>query len=103
MLGERRNVNSKQVEPGSGRSTRAPDDSPRLRFAKREIQRALLALEAVDRDQFDAHMRLLETEDRLADAREDARRWREAYEAMCKLAANPERLDELLREWVGKA
>lgn len=84
------------------------NDSPRLRFARDQIARALLALEMVDRDQFDYALRSLQLEDDLAEAREQASRWRRSYEKVAAVLheAEPERaaeLDRIIREWVGKA
>lgn len=106
-VGERRNVNSRHVEKQDGRSTGNPE-SPRLRFAKREIEKSLAALEAVDAGQFDSAIRLIEAEDRLEDAREDAARWRRNYESLARIlaATGDERsklLDQALRQFVGEA
>lgn len=90
----------------------ADDDFPRVRFAKREIAKALEALERVDGGQINAAMRLLQVEDELADAREMAARWRRAYEELQVILAGTvtaaaehqvEQLDEAMRVWVAKA
>ena len=88
------------------------EDSPRVRFAKRELMRVLVALEEVSGSDLDMGIRVLRLEDDLADAREDARRWRRGYEAAKQLLEQTtsvaaeeqvERLDEAVRAWVGKS
>jgi hypothetical protein len=75
----------------------------RQRFATKELVKLVKAVEMADDERVDLGMRLLDTEDRLELAREDARRWRQCYEAVVELGASPESLDKLMREWVGKA
>ena len=59
------------------------DEAPsRTRFAKREIVRALEALERADAEHLDPWMRVVELEERLEDAREDAVEWRRKYEGV---------------------
>lgn len=91
----------------------APDnqDSPRVRFAKREIVKILTALETVNSTDLDLGYRVLALEDELATAREETKRWRRASEALQSLVektagqAAPEQvraLDQAVREWVGR-
>ena len=87
-------------------------EHPRLRFAKREIAKVLEALERIDGDKLNAGLRLLQVEDELAEAREQAIRWRRSYESMQTLigqiagvdsAERVKRLDQAIRGWLGKA
>ena len=83
-------------------------DSPRLRFAKREIDKALRALEAVDHEQLDFAMRCLELEDQIADLREELGRVREGRDVMSRIlaATGDERgklLDRALRHYGAEA
>lgn len=62
----------------------------------------------VDGEAFDHAMRVLELEDQLSHQRELTTRWRRSYQGLSQiLAMNPDdrlkRLDELAREWVGRA
>lgn len=80
-------------------------ESTRLRFGRGEIERALRALELVDGADYDLAMRVLFLEEQLRDAHGLARRWKENYEAMRRIAAakNGEELtkhlDEGARKW----
>jgi hypothetical protein len=91
--------------------TAETEDHPRVRFAKRELMKILVALERVDGDELNAGMRVLALEDELAETREEVRRWRQGQESMRTLldqmaGANQEerveRLDQAIRGWVGK-
>jgi hypothetical protein len=90
----------------------AVEDSPRLRFAKRELTKILIALETVDASDLDLGIRVLRLEDEVADVREDCRRWRRAYESAQQLLEQTvtsaaeeqvEKLDQAVREWIGRA
>lgn len=80
----------------------------RVRYAKAEILKALVALESVDPDALSAEMRAIELEERLAFAQEQAARWRRNYEAVMDLFSSGGRhplideLDELMRVWACK-
>jgi len=87
-------------------------DHPRVRFAKREIVKVLVALERVDGEELNAAMRVLALEDELAEVREQARRYRQGQESMRALleqmagaeqAERVERLDQAIRDWAAKA
>jgi hypothetical protein len=75
----------------------------RHRFATKELVKLIEAVALADDEGVDLGMRLLDAEDRLEDSREEAKRWRQCYEAVVELGASPESLDKLMREWVGKA
>lgn len=88
------------------------EDSPRVRFAKRQLMQILVALENISGSDLDLGIQVLQLRDDLADAREDTRRWRMACEAMRRLLEESvsvaaeeqvERLDQAVREWVGKS
>lgn len=87
-----------------------PVDPPRVRYAKTQLAALAEAVERVDRDQLNAYMQVIELEDRLADAQEQAARWRRSYEALRVVMAHTGShiadmtvLDKAMREWVGKA
>jgi hypothetical protein len=99
-----------QVEQPDG--TEASEQHPRIRFARRELVKVLTALERVDGHELNAAIRVEQLEEQLADAREEARRWRQGTESMQALLADTfgaeqsERVEQLgaaIREWVGKS
>lgn len=83
-------------------STQPEHVPPRLRFAKREIQRALTALEAVQNNpDVDWAIRCFEAEQRLEDQREETKYWRESYQAMAAiLRASGEERAELIERLI---
>lgn len=86
--------------PADPPPTQQSGGAPRIRYAKKEIARALQALEAVQSNpDADYAIRCFEAEDRLEDAREEARYWRENYEALRAIlrASGEERADLIAR------
>lgn len=83
------------------------EESKRVRFNKKEAMKLMTALENVDADELHESLRALDLEEQLADAREEARRWRKACEALSQLIEDPDfdlfDLDRKIREWVASA
>lgn len=67
----------------------------------------LTALENVDADELHESLRALDLEEQLADARQEATRWRNAYEECARFITDPDfdlfDLDRRIREWVANA
>lgn len=100
-----------QVEQESGNKVKGREEHPRVRFARRELVKVLAALERIDGYELSAAIRLEELEEELADAREEARRWRRGLEAMQALlecafgteeAERVKLLDGAIREWASR-
>lgn len=81
------------------------DSHPRVRYAVNEIKKMGVALERVDLEEVEAWMRVAELEERLADTRAMAERWRQASKTWEEIIfcmgpePNLERLGEILRIW----
>lgn len=82
-------------------------EQPRVRFAKRELARALEAIERIDPERLDESIRILELEDRLNDSQALVEMLRANYDTISRVlvATGEERaavLDQILRERIGK-
>lgn len=85
---------------GSGQDQHV--ESPRLRFAKAEIVKALRALELADSSELRAWMRVLDLEDQISDLRKETIRWKERGDILHDILSGGDkekRLDEALRVW----
>lgn len=102
-------MNSQQVgKQDNGRSTGDPEETPRVRFAKRELTKVLATLDYVSGTDLDLGMRVLALQEELEDTQRLCEVWRRGYNAMHRLANEPPtpqqvaELDAQVREWVGK-
>jgi len=77
------------VPPVNG-AAKASTESPRLRFAKAEIAKALRALELADSSELTAWLRVLDLEDQIADTRKDLVEMRQEREVLRRIAAGRE-------------
>lgn len=84
-------------------------EHPRVRFARMELEKLLCAVEAINGDELNAAMRVIELERQVEEEREIGRHWRKCYESMRGILVNVgpngdlDRLDQIMREWAGRA